>query len=815
MKNPVFIFKQLHFLVVFVFMVQFSYGEATIEGVVKNEVGELIPFANVLLIKASDSTFVKGTITNENGEFLIENIPEGQYMVTISMMGYNSISVKPFSLNRDSKLMLPPIILFEGLELDEVVVVSKKNLYVQKIDRMVINVASSILSSGSSALEILERSPGVVVNRQNGAISLVGKNGVVVMINGKQSYMPTSSLVQLLEGMSSDNIETIELITTPPANFDAEGNAGFINIVLKTLTDRGLNGSYSLSGGVGNGNTTSDNINFNFRRNKLNIFGNYSFLRNTQRQQIILNRSFINEDMVLVNKFSLSDRDPIRRHHNIRLGLDYQTSAKTIMGLLIWGNDNKFVQDAVSKGHGTENNIPSSFFELLNSERNQLKHFGSNVNLKHNFKEDGYISIDFDYLKYKMENPSGYIYNFFDGNADFLREEYTNIDKNTPITIKVGKADYSNRINDDVKLDIGMKAAFSSFDNDVLVETSSGQDFVEDPDLTNISILKEQILAAYGSVQYNISDKTNLQMGLRYEHTDSELISNTEGKVVDRAYGEFFPTVYISHKINDTLNFNFSYSRRITRPTFNDMAPFVVFIDPNTLVSGNPAIQPAISNAIKFGLNYKSIILSAQYSVEDGTISRFQARSDEQSERLIYGAANLDQTKIFSLTMGLPITFANWWKMQNNFTYLHAKILNTVDGSLFNFGQNSFNINSTQSFTLARNITSEININYNSPSFFDMFGASIIKSSFIINIAFQKRFNDKWGVLGIKVNDLFDTMKYHLITDIPGQNLNTDNIFDFANRTIILTYSRSFGNRKLKSARERGIGAEEEKQRVN
>lgn len=260
--------------------VQFCFGQTAIGGKVQDDTGEPLSFANVLLLKAGDSTLVKGTITEENGAFLLENIPQGQYVVSVSMMGFAPVTTEQYNIDGNLEIRLPPIVLSEGVELDEVVVVSKKNLYVQKIDRMVINVASSILSAGSSALEILERSPGVLVDRQNSSISLVGKSGVVVMINGKQSYMPTSGLVSLLEGMNADNIETIELITAPPANFDAEGNAGFINIVLKEQTDLGLNGSYSLSFGVGNGNTTSDNINLNYRKNKLNIFGNYSFLRN-------------------------------------------------------------------------------------------------------------------------------------------------------------------------------------------------------------------------------------------------------------------------------------------------------------------------------------------------------------------------------------------------------------------------------------------------------------------------------------------------------------------------------------------------------
>ena len=470
---------------------------------------------------------------------------------------------------------------------------------------------------------------------------------------------------------------------------------------------------------------------------------------------------------------------------------------------------------AVNDSQETIDGIPEAFVELLTTERNQLQNFGSNFNFKHNFKEDQFLSFDLDYLRYDIENPTSYINSFFDGNTNFLREEQTTADKNTPINIIAIKTDYSTRLNDKIKLDVGLKVSSNNFENDVVVGTFEGEVFFEDPTLTDKSDLKERILAGYGSMEYTLTDKTSLQVGLRYEHTNSQLNSEKQGKVVDRVFGELFPTAYLSHIFNDSLGLNFSYSRRITRPTFNDMAPFVIFIDPNTFFAGNPAVQPAISNSVKLDFNYISTILSAQYSVEDGTISRFQTQFDEVNERLIFGAANLDQTKIFSLTLGLPITITNWWKMQNNFIYLNTKVTNTTEGSLFTLEQNTFNINSTQAFTLPKNISAEVNLNYNSPSILSLAGTAVLDEIYSINIGVQKKFSGKGGTLGFKVNDLLDSQKWTFTSDLPQQNLNIVNVIDFFNRTFLITYSRSFGNSKLKSARERETGAEEEKRRVN
>ncbi|MBM1105984.1 TonB-dependent receptor [Aurantibacter crassamenti] len=803
------------FLLTLIFGAIINYGfSQEIKGTVHDEIGNPIAFANVLLLKTSDSTLVMGAITDDNGSFTLKNVEGGKYIVTTSMVGFKTNTSDEINFESISELELPPFVLFEGVELDEVTVTSKKNLYDQKIDRMVINVSSSILSVGSSALEILERTPGVLIDRQNNAISLVGKSGVVVMINGKQSYMPATSLVQLLQGMSANNIETIELITTPPANFDAEGNAGFINIVLKEQTDVGLNGSYALSYGIGNGSITSDNINFNYRKGKINLFGNYSFLRDSQGQFFDFYRRYIREDGVIVDISTTTDRKPVQRNHAIRAGLDYQASDNTVLGVLLWANDNKWTMEAINLSNEVENGSPSSFVELLNTERNQLEHFGSSFNVKHNFNDNESINFDFDYLKYRMENPTFYTNSFFDADNNFLREELTQSDKSTPINIVVGKLDYNNQLSDKITLDAGMKGAFNDFDNDVLIGTFQGQNLVEDPSLTDVSNLEERILAGYANVDYSINEKTSLQLGLRYEHTDSELISAKQGKVVDRSFGELFPTAYLSHKISDTLGLNMSYARRITRPKFNDMAPFVIFIDPTTFFSGNPAVQPAISNAFKFDVNYKSIIFSAQYSIEKGTISNFQSRFDEENQRLIFGATNLDNSKIFTLTLGLPITVTNWWKIQNNISFFNTNISNTVNAAVFKFNRNTFNINHTQSFNMAKNLTSEINFNYNSPSIMSFTGTSILEEYYSVNVGIQKTFGEKGGALAFKINDLFDAVAWTVTTNIPEQNLNTVNTFDIFNRVFMLTYTRSFGNSKLKSSRQRGTGSEEEKNRV-
>lgn len=799
-------------LLLFVFILCISApvnGQSSISGQISSDDRTSLAFANVLLHNAPDSTFVKGSITDMDGRYIFEEVANGSYYISASMVGFESKASEVFQIDNGQSFEVPTITLVEGLALDEVVVKSTKPLFVQKIDRMVINVESSILSSGSSALEILERSPGVIVNRQNNEISLIGKSGVVILINGRNSNMPQSSIIQLLEGMGSDNIETIELITTPPANFDAEGNAGFVNVVLKENPEIGLNGSYSISGGYGNGSTTSDNISFNYRFSKFNLFGTYSFLRNGQGQIITFRRSSLNEQNELESLNTISTRDPVRRNHNLRLGFDYEISSKTIVGALLNGYDNQWTMDAINSSKA----LPSATSaELINTELNQWRHFSGNVNLKHNFNKDKTLTIDLDYLYYNNENPTDYMNRIFDSQGLLEGEEFIKSDKSTPINFVVAKTDFSNTLSEKLAIEIGAKATFSDFDNAVSASNLIDDVFEEDPTLTNTSNLNENIFAAYTSLDFQLSDKTSLKTGLRYEHTDTEVTTQTEGTVVDRNFGTFFPTAFISHKINDSLNYNFAYSKRIRRPTINNLAPFVIFIDPTSFITGNPSLRPSISNSIKFDLNYKRNLITLQYGIIKEGISGFQPRFDGDTDRLLFESTNIDKITVFSLTLGLPLRFSSWWEIQNNLVYINTKVENRIDDLNLLFKQNTFRAFSSQTFRILKNLTSELSVNYYGPN---LFASTKTEGTYALNAGFQIDFGDTGGRLRFNVNDIWDSLEFTGNTIIPEQNINTSNTFNMSNRTFLLTYSRTFGNKKLKASRDRTTGADDERRRVN
>jgi len=277
------------------------YAQVRVYGSVTTDAGKPVEGSNVLLLNNTDSVLVKGTVTGVAGAFNFENIKPGRYIINVSFSGYKACFSKEMTVAKEEVNTGVIKLVNEDKELSDVTVVSRKPMFEQKIDRMVVNVKNSITSAGGTALEVLEKSPGVVVNRQSNSIGLNGKDGVVVMINGKISRMSSDALVQMLGGMNASNIDRIELITTPPANFDAEGNAGFINIVLLTNPNKGLNGSYFLTMGYGKGYTPAASVNFNYRNKKINLYGDYSFTWKNQEQEFRFFRSYISQGVTTEN----------------------------------------------------------------------------------------------------------------------------------------------------------------------------------------------------------------------------------------------------------------------------------------------------------------------------------------------------------------------------------------------------------------------------------------------------------------------------------------------------------------------------------
>jgi len=375
------------------------YGQHTISGKVTDNNNQGLEFCNALLLNAIDSSLLNGVVCDAEGKFSIPNVKSGEYLIAYSFIGfettYQSIEVD------QSKDIGNISIASSGINIDAIMVTARRPMFEQKIDRMVVNVQNSITSAGTTVLEVLQKSPGVIVNRQSGTVSMSGKDGVQVMINGKLSYMPSSALLTMLDGMSSNNVDKIELITTPPAKYDAGGNAGYINIVLKQSPDEGLNGNLSMTMAAFYGTSPAASLDLNQRN------GN-SFSRDAQRQFFNSYRK-INIENKITEITIMSDRDPSQLNSNVRIGLDYQFSPKTTIGVLASGYNNKWSMDAINTSDTKINNQKDTSISITNDELNQWKHGMINTNISHKTEHSGDFSINVDFLTYDNKNPNNYL----------------------------------------------------------------------------------------------------------------------------------------------------------------------------------------------------------------------------------------------------------------------------------------------------------------------------------------------------------------------------------------------------------------------
>ncbi len=781
----------------------------TISGKVLSDQNEPLINSNVFLLKETDSSLVKVAITNLEGNFLIESVEAGKYLLSISYIGFETYTKGLLITKTTSDLGNIALKPSSNL-LNQVTIVAQKPFVEQKIDRLVINVKNSITSSGSTVLSVLQKSPGITVNQQAGIINMAGKEGVQVMINGKLSYMPAAAIVPMLEGMSSNYVERIELITTPPSKFDAGGNAGYINIVLSENPNKGFNGSYSITAAGFNGSAPAASADFNYRKNKINLYGSYSYSRISQLQYIENYRKVLYENSTketLVNSL----RDPVRNTNNLRIGVDYQLGKKTTIGLLISAYQNLWEMDAFNTSISSFNKLEDSRIAIDNTETNKWKHGMINFNLQHTLKNSGELTFNVDFLKYDNYNPTKYV-NKYSKNGTFIKEEYIGSSKKTLIDIFPVQLDYRKKLNSKTDYEMGLKTVISRFSNDVLVEQLIQNVWKPDQEFTANYKLNESVAAAYSSFTINANPKNTIKAGLRYEYTKSNLGSEKQANIVDRKYGYLFPTTYWSHKINDSKTINMSYNRRINRPTFNDLAPFLIFSDPNTFVSGNSALQPAIANNASVSYALKMYNFSLNYSHENYTIGGFQFKIDPVNNKQYNTAENLKFTESLFTTFAIPMKFTNWWNSQLNInsSWSHAVadfIKPETSIKIFNYNLSGFH-----NFTLSKNINMELSGFYQSKG---LFGIAVLKPFGQLNFGTQFKFPKSNSNLKLGVDDIFSTMKFKFEnnSDILGYQAYIN--LNMQRRLFKITFSQNLGNKKLKEKRNRNTASDAERQRVS
>lgn len=786
---------------------------AQIQGTIHDRQNQPLSFANVLLINQKDSSVVTGMMASDVGTFSITNYTPGKYRIKTSLIGYKTTLSEPFEMKSSNQhIHVTPIIVEEETKLlGDVDVVAKKPIYELQIDRMVVNVENSITSTGTTALEILEKSPGVIVDRQNKTLSMSGKEGVLFMINGKESRMPMEAAIEMLGGMSSENIRKIELITSPPSKYEAEGAAGIINIVFKKDDTFGTNGNYSLGAGMGMKEKMNGGISLNHHQGKINFFGLYSYSYDNSSSIWNANRKFYKDGSSYETNTN-SNREPIIIFHNARLGFDYTVSSKTILGVLATGYIRDYRHDAFSDIYYKKDNQLTTLIDQYAHEINVWSNYTGNINIQHTFKNDEILEFNTDYLYYNNYFPTNYEIATENIATGIITSEGKDLLKKTPIYTYVAKLDYSRMFGEKLKLETGLKYTNSRFENNVSLKNQVNDIWTTDLDFTHKYNLSENISAAYSSIDFKFSKKTNVKAGLRYEYTNTVLSSETEYGIISRHYGKLFPTFFLSHELTDNHTLQFSYSRRITRPTYNELAPFILFQTPNSYVAGNDKLQPSTDDILKLEYKFKTFLISLTNSIEHMAISSYQPGIDLDRNIQYLTSKNLDKVGTWSLNISVPVKLTSWWNMQNNISGISQSIITEYDDVKLDLTRESFRINTTSNFKITNRIDGEFSGFYQSAS---SSGISKRKSYSIFSAGIQMKSKNERSTFSLNISDLFKGYRWFMEANYPELNINSIDFFTSDSRVLRFTWSHKFGNNKVKAERKRETGSEEERNRVN
>ncbi len=766
--------------------------------IVVNELRQPVDGAAVKLLK--DNKLVKGTVTNTKGVARFENIAAGNYTFLISHTAYKPQVTKiyqiPSNIKSDTIRLLPL-----NTALREVEIVSKTPPIEHKQGKVVLDIEASATNAGQSVLDVLEKSPGVAVDR-NGGISLQGKPGVLVMIDDKPTYLSGSDLSDMLGAMNSAQVSQIELIANPTAKFDASGNAGIINIKTKKNKQVGFNGSFTLSAGQGVYPKSNNSLLLNYRVGKINTFLNYSISDVEYLTDIYALRKYYNTANVLTGTLDQPAYFVGTVFNNtIKTGLDYYVTPKTTIGFTLGGS--------IVKRDGNNNSTASwlnnnggidSAVSTANHSTNHFQNSQVNLNAKHTISALQDISADVDWLRYDIHANQAYD-NHLLATGGYDQISQSNIP--TKINILSGKADYTLKSKQGATLQAGLKSSYSSTDNVAYYQNLKGAAWIDDNTKNNHFIYDEAVSAAYSSYETK-SGKFNYQFGLRYEYTlyHAHQLGNAlqPDSAFSRNYGSLFPSGYLSYRADTANTLTLTVGRRIDRPAFQKLNPFYSIINKYTYMTGNVYILPQYTINFELSHQYKSWLTNTlSYSIIQDYFSQIFL-ADPATGALLYTQGNVGHAYNIGWSTLVVSPLTDWWQLTGQATYIH-KHFNGFNGYAYTTSIDQLTLNATNIFTLSKKYTGEISGLYTTRSRVDI--AELVYPSGQVSLGLSRPVMNKKGTLKLNYRDIFYTTAYEGLTTFP----NATEYFKLKRDTRVVTLSFTYRFGKAYKAAKRSDGS--------
>jgi iron complex outermembrane receptor protein len=806
----------------FLFLTAFSLSvfaakAQKVTGSVQDEQNKGIASTTVSLLKATDSTLAKLSTTDNSGNYSFDGVAAGKYFVSVTNVGYQPYLSTAFEVNGAS-VAVPVIKLLKAeATMGGVTVTARKPMVEVKADKTILNVEGTINATGNDALELLRKAPGVMVDKDDN-LTMAGKNGVQVFIDGKPSPLSGSDLANYLKTLQSSQVEAIELITNPSAKYEAAGNAGIINIKLKKNKTFGTNGSVNAGYNIGTYAKYNAGLSLNHRNKNVNVFGNYNYSQG-------LNGNWTN--MYREQADTVFDQKSVMKFyyktHNFKTGLDYFLSSKSTIGAIVNGN----IADIDLKLNGNTAITKQSTGvtdRLLNSRTtNDMSRTNLNFNVNYRYAVTGgsELNVDADYGIFNLRSNQfqpNYYYDK-DGNSIIYSNIYRMIAP-TDITLYSGKVDYETNFKKG-RLGIGGKVGFVETDNDFQRYDVIGSGDVYNKDLSNKFAYKENVNALY--VNYNRAFTGFMfQVGLRMENTDSKGTSTglkynsgsgtyvPYDSSIHRNYTDLFPSAALTFNKNPMSQFGVTFSRRIDRPAYQDLNPFEFRIDDYTFQKGNTQLRPQYTNSIGITHTYKYMLnTSINYSHVKDIFAQL-ADTTEKSKAFMT-KKNLATQDIVALNISYPFQykFYSFFANLNAYYSLYKadfgggdRKVNQDVFALTYYMQNTFKLNKT--------LTAELSGFYSSPSIWQ--GIFKSREMWGIDAGLQQQVLKGKGTVRLAVSDIFKTMRWAGSSNFTGVYGVASGRWE--SRQLKLNFTYRFGNTQVKAARQRKTGLEDESKRA-
>ncbi len=767
--------------------------QGAITGVIVDESGQPVPFGNAAVYAASDSTLITGAVSDANGNFQI-NIKPGTYFLKITFLSFHDKIIDGVDL-KDERLDLGKITLIASTDvLEEVVVRGEKDLMELQLDKRVFNVGKDLSNAGANAADILGNLPSISVG-VDGEVSLRGSENVTIWINGRPSSL-TSRDPDALRKLQGSMIESVEVITNPSSRFDAAGEVGIINIILKKNQEKGFNGSFLFNAGYPS--LYGGSYNLNYRSRNINFFSSYGLDYRKSPGKGTSYQEFTSAD----TSFTYVQRNNRSRgglSHNIRAGMDYfLNDLNSITGAITYNPSNS-INDATTEYFDYDaNDLLANTTIRTEREAEDEKDVEVALTYNRNFKEkDRNFSVNGQWVRSEDNESTNYTQSLPDGSNKYQRAV-----NNANETNWLFQTDYIHPIGENTRVEAGLKSTTRIIRNEFSLEEQDGNlDWIPFDAFTNNLVYTERIHAVYlmGSSAFG---KFSVQGGLRGELSDITTELTVSDEINEQRYGNLFPSAGLSYEFKKNNTLQMSYSYRISRPNFRNLLPFSDFRDPRVYFVGNPNLRPEYTHSYEAGylLNWSSgsILSSVYHRHRTDVIQRItETPGDDGVTRII--PVNLAVQNALGVEFNLSFTVSNWWKVNTNANFYRAVTEGAYREERLYSDTYTWTNRTTSKMSFFKNLDFQVSFNYRAPRITPQ-GKDLSIYSFDLGLS-RDVLGGK-GTVTAGVRDLFNSRKRRSVIDTQGYYSNSE--FQWRARQFTVTFSYRLNREKDKQGSRRG-----------